>query len=413
MKDDRTTHVPLAVLLALVLAAPQVQGAQVAIGESITSGTTLVLGPGATPAASGSALLAALGAISDASESKRYLVRLQPGLYDLGKVPLNLPSYVSLQGSGVMETKITGKVAASDGGVVSIGAGQDAAHLSHLAVENTGGSGNSSAIFIQSASPLLNDVYALASGGENNIGVYNDSAAPTLLEMRCVASGPGNANIGIVNAGGSPLLQHVYAEASEADNNYGVVNEGGSPTLRYMTVVANGGETAVGVENMGGTPELVHVGISVSGAADNAGIRNFDSSDAVIADLSVTVQGGSKTKGVRSVGSTVRVKNVSITASGATGSNYGVFVDGAEAFLERVVVRTQGPGETVGVKCQKTSTVRVNHSSVYGATHTVRVDGEGCDLKVGLSHLNGGPAVGGTCAGVTDEDYVFSAAGCP
>jgi hypothetical protein len=56
-------------------------------------------------------------------------------------------------------------------------------------------------------------------------------------------------------------------------------------------------------------------------------------------------------------------------------------------------------------------TLIVNNSELTGATNTVVGFAA---ARIGASWLNGGPAAFGTCAGVYDENYVFTAGpACP
>src|SRR5438105_2473150 len=51
---------------------------------------TIVVSPGATPSAGGTALLNALAGISGASSSNPYLVKLEPGVYDVGTTAVSM-----------------------------------------------------------------------------------------------------------------------------------------------------------------------------------------------------------------------------------------------------------------------------------------------------------------------------------
>jgi len=398
MKSKKALLVVSATILTVGLIAGNAAGAQLSIGEFITSGTTIIVAPKETPTASGAVLLAAIDAIVDASESKSYLVSIMPGVYDLGEKALEMKSYVSVQGAGVTETKIKGSMEGTETWVVIIEEKVNV-HLSQLSVESTGKGDYNTAILVIDSSPYIHNVWALASGGGQNMGIINNEASPTLDEMHCIASGQAQSNVGVFNTSSSPIMRNVYAEGSGATYNFGVMNQGGNPLLRYMTVVAKGGDTAVGVLNeQASAPQLVHVGVTALDAAtDNAGIRNFSSSNATIADLFITVKGGQRTKGIHTVESSVaHVKNVSISVSGGTERNYGVFVDSADAFLERMLINVQGKGgpEAIGVGVQNASTVRVNHSTISAATHSVQAGGTGADLDLGCTVLYGGPAVG-------------------
>ena len=95
------------------------------------------------------ALKAVLGSLIGTSETNRYLVRLDAGVYDCGDtgleyyppVPVDVPPYVTLQGAGVHATKITAAFASLDGatGLVRLGAFTE---LRDLTVENRNDFGN-------------------------------------------------------------------------------------------------------------------------------------------------------------------------------------------------------------------------------------------------------------------------------
>ena len=57
-------------------------------------------------AASGAALLAAVAGIPDASAANPYLVKVEPGLYDLNGASLAMKEYVDIEGSGEQVTVI-------------------------------------------------------------------------------------------------------------------------------------------------------------------------------------------------------------------------------------------------------------------------------------------------------------------
>ena len=67
---------------------------------------TVVVSPAATPTASGNALISALAAIT-ASDVNPYLLKIEPGIYDLGTQTLAMQPYVDIEGSGEIVTTIT------------------------------------------------------------------------------------------------------------------------------------------------------------------------------------------------------------------------------------------------------------------------------------------------------------------
>jgi hypothetical protein len=68
---------------------------------------TVLVRPKATPAASGNALKAAVAGITSAAADKQYLVKVEPGLYDLGTSKLQMKAFVDIEGSGMGTTTIT------------------------------------------------------------------------------------------------------------------------------------------------------------------------------------------------------------------------------------------------------------------------------------------------------------------
>ena len=184
--------------------------------------------------------------------------------------------------------------------------------------------------------------------------------------------------------------------------------------MQFLTAVATGGEAAVGVYNDKSIADLVNAEVTVTADSDSAGVRSIGGSLIKIADSSIDVEGGEKTKGLDSTdSSTIRINNVHIEALNGTVANHGIFTDTADNFLNQVTIVAQGNGDNTGVGCRDASTVRINHSSITADDYTISATGSGSDVKVGATWLNGGPAVGCTCAGVYNGGYTFYPNTCP
>jgi hypothetical protein len=309
---------------------------------------------------------AALDSITDASASKHYLVWVGPGTYN---EQVQMEPFVDIEGAGELATKITASVGGGFAAGSSVVSGASDAELRYLTAENTGGSGEYvMAIFNASASPRLSNVTATASGGTDiNVGVNNASSSPTMTGVTATASGAGgNAAFGVSNSGGSsPKMTDVTAKGSGAPYNVGVNNAGSSPTMTDVTATASGGANARGMENSGSSPKITNTSVTASGGStENTGLYNYLHS-------SPTVNGSV------------------ISASGTASLGvWGLFPD------------------------DTTSVVTIENSEVKGATGTVRAEG-GYKVNVGASKLDGGAATAGAgsavkCAGVHDENYVFS-----
>ena len=184
---------------------------------------TVAVRPKATPAASGNALKAAVAGITSAAADKRYLLKVEPGLYDLGTSKLQMKAFVDIEGSGMGTTTIPlGGVDWFDGTV----AGASNSELRLLTVENTGGSDQSVAIVGQDVNPFsVRWVEAKASGGDENaaILVHGDGAHADLYGSSFTATGGTNAFAVYYSGGCSATMNVSEANASgPSTNNWGI-----------------------------------------------------------------------------------------------------------------------------------------------------------------------------------------------
>ena len=314
------------------------------------------------------------------------MMKIMPGVYDIGTKHLAMQSYVDIEGSGENTTIITGN---SHPGVVS---GASNAEIRFLTVKNTGGVGQAWAIYNQglSLSAKMTNVTASASGGIiDNYGVYNVSSSPTMTNVTASASG-GTNNCGVRNNSSSPTMTNVTASASGGTNNYGVYNNSSSPTMTNVTASASGGTTSY-----------------------NFGVRN-DSSSPTMTNVTASASGGIISCGVSNNSSSPTMTNVTASASG-TGS-CGVWNVSSSPTMTNVTASASGGNSDVGISSSHSGTIRINHSVIKGSSQTVRI-GSGVTTYIGNTQLDGGPVYnnGGTliCAGVYDENYTFYASTCP
>ncbi|MEM8962361.1 MAG: hypothetical protein AAGD38_12840 [Acidobacteriota bacterium] len=69
---------------------------------------TIIVSPGANTTASGTNLLNAVAGITGNSWGNRFVVKIEPGVYDLGTTPLQMKEWVDIEGSGRDQTWIWG-----------------------------------------------------------------------------------------------------------------------------------------------------------------------------------------------------------------------------------------------------------------------------------------------------------------
>lgn len=158
--------------------------------------------------------------ITDASETKPYLIKLGAGIYDLESDMLRMKEWVSIQGSGQEATKLT-----RTGRYAVIGA--DNVALTDLTVEITGNA-DVTGISNNNVSPRIERVHVIASGNGGSRGVYIFSSHTIMNNVTASASGVGTENIGVNIQDSSPILTNVTASASGGTYNLGVEIVGSS-----------------------------------------------------------------------------------------------------------------------------------------------------------------------------------------
>lgn len=201
----------------------------------------VVVSPVGTATENGTALLNALAGISGASATNPYLLKIEPGVYDLGTSALVMKEWVDIEGSGELVTTIKRSGSSSGGTGTVVGASN--AELRFLTVQNTGGNGYAIAIYNSNVSPRLTHVTANASGGSTGYGVCNYSSSPTMNSVTVSASG-GSTSCGVYNNSSSPTMTNVTVSASDSEgstDNYGICNYGsGTAKIDNSRIISSG-----------------------------------------------------------------------------------------------------------------------------------------------------------------------------
>ena len=112
---------------ALVVAA-----AAIATAADAQIRTILISPTPGSPTTSGDRLLTRYAAITDAGSTNRYLVKIEPGIYDLKDRTLFMKPFIDIEGSGEDATVVR-SIAESAGTIAGVGD----AELRSLRVENT------------------------------------------------------------------------------------------------------------------------------------------------------------------------------------------------------------------------------------------------------------------------------------
>jgi hypothetical protein len=147
--------------------------------------------PGNAPA-SGTALINALANISSPSATNTFLLKLEPGVYDIGVTQLVMRSFVDIEGSGEGVTFINAARGNATNTLSAAVNGASNAELRSLTITNTGNaSANSAGFFASSVTTRLSQVTIAASGGTTTtFGLLaGTSAILTLSNVTLTATG--------------------------------------------------------------------------------------------------------------------------------------------------------------------------------------------------------------------------------
>lgn len=180
-----------------------------------------------------------------ARPSARYLIKIEPGTYNLGNTALALQPYVDVEGSGP-STDLRATVNDSANGAVN---GSDHAVLRSLSVTNTGGAGEVvSAIYSEgNTSFLIDRVSALAQGGYEGFGLRVISSSPRVESSVLKADGAFSFSYGLFEFGATSVVTVNSSEIAATNGrwSYGafVLTPGAKFTAQWS--VFSGGDLSV------------------------------------------------------------------------------------------------------------------------------------------------------------------------
>ena len=393
-------HRRFAVLVALFLVPAARAGAR-----PVNLDRTVFVSPvPGNPVASGARLLTELAAITTAAADNAWLIKIEPGVYDLSGVSLAMKPFVDVEGSGEGSTTIQSTVA-------GLGTVQGAAHaeLRSLTVVNKA-SNHAVALKNSVDGFTASHVTALASGGSVFSAALSNSAAGTFRDLTLRAEGSPTATGASMFRG---LLERVHAFASGASFAYGVFSSGSDGEIVDATAEAVGPSYATAFRNEAGAPLLRNVRAIGGGANISEGIVNGGGSAARIHGAVIDVTGGADfSSGIRNESSSPVVSDAAITVDGA-GSAFGMvsLFSGTPA-LRSVTIRVTGAGSGVGIQADDTE-VTVEGSTITSDWLSLRNFGSVASaIRVGASRLVGGVDAGaGTVQCAASYDGSFAALG--
>ena len=294
------------------------------------------------PVASGTALINALAGIHGGT-MQHYVLKLEPGIYDIGTTTLNMKPWVDIEGSGELATVIQGES-------VPVISGAPSAELRELAVTCAGSTRASVGIKLVNADTRIRQVTITATGpaagieiiegnpeiiattiridgGGDDAGIIVGGSTPIIRDVRIFVNDPASAGVGIeCDPTGAPQVENVHVEVRNAPQGAGFSCQVGS--ISSSSFLVTGGAIATGIiahSGFLGLPiRISHSTVGASGSSSSYGIDGIsaqvDSSDiegttsSVVGSVSV---GGSKLSG----GPAART----VTCAGVWNASYAFF----------------------------------------------------------------------------------------
>lgn len=310
-------------------------------------------------------------------EKNRWLVRLEPGTYDVGTTAVVMREYVDIEGSGTASTTIYGSVAPPPGyrlGGLVEGASNTELRSLTITCESDDKTDSCQGMSLHTASPRLTQVR---------------------FQVRGTGSGP---HWGIRSFDSQPVLQEVdiHVITENSGNNFGIVL---------------GGISRLDIDRS----EIV-----VRGALNDnfAIVLREQTQNSAMSDSSVVATGGRSAMGIAYLNyygdAAVLLEDTIVSAFGGTNRSRGISVESpASGRLEIWLRGSRVHGDTDGVNLPEVdSTIQIVNSEIFGTRTGVRAG----DVRIRSTWLRGGGTVQGQtvrCVAVYDDAFNFYASGCP
>ncbi|MEM9558364.1 MAG: hypothetical protein AAGC60_29190 [Acidobacteriota bacterium] len=384
-KTARFLPPPLPVLLTLlglcaVLAAPAL--AQPPATPPFDR--TIIVGGGGTDLANGTALLTAvndaLAAVPPPSSTNPWLIKVEPGIFDLGSQTLQLQSWIDIEGSGRNATFIrsAGTPFGARPSTVNVAPGVDS-ELRNLTVQffsNLSGTG-----IVNASSELkLTQLNVEVETAGSSTGIYSFNSNPRLSAVfPRVASTGGGESTGMLIRGGGPIINEMFffiSSESPRENVGMIVERSADPVIDLVSGVVLGAAQNVGIRVQGASARVTNNRWSVASGETAIGIQVLDSTTVDVAgDLSLKESTVDASLATRVIGLSnqstqvfVGVKDTIVTAIPAANSTLSVAarntVNGARTEVDQAVlvgkvsIENAVAGTTIRVGATKLSGVR-------------------------------------------------------
>jgi hypothetical protein len=179
------------------------------------------------------------------SASNPCLLKIMPGVYNIGSNYVTTSSYLDIEGAGEDVTTIVGNEGYQQG-IISVVPNSE---VRRITIQNTGGGADAFAV---GGNGKISNVTAISSGANvSNAAVYCNSC----ILRNVTASADGSAGLyamGILAQNGTPIISNATASGSNgAWQSAGVyIEDTTSATLENVTASGNGGGAVYGVNGI-------------------------------------------------------------------------------------------------------------------------------------------------------------------
>jgi hypothetical protein len=245
--------------------------------------------------------------------------------------------------------------------------------------------------------------------GNSAVAIYSEGASPRITHVRARAKGA-TYNYGIRNFDSGAVLTHVevIVRSKGATHNRGIDSLiSDDVTMNDVKVEVSWGNSNTAIVNTdGSTPKMTNVTVSASGVAGstNVGVDSLNSNP-VMVNVEASAWGGNASTGIRSDeddagGRVAKLRDSVATAYGASTTNSGIQFGRISAYMSNVSA-TASDTLSAGLRLSANAgsyTIVADRCSFSGDTYSVWGDTE-FTLNIGASKLGG--AKGGVAPGPT------------
>lgn len=340
---------------------------------------TIIVNSGGTPTANGTALTNALAGITTNSSTNPWLLKVEPGIFDLGTGSLTMKDYVDLEGSGPLVTTITSAQQRGSGNVAVINVPSGVhTELRQLTVQNT--SSNAIALAYVSSNPTFDHVnLVIPNGAVSTMGILGNGN-PTIASVTMQLTSSNNTSQGIYVVG-NPVIKDITIAMQNTGavvDSYGILLAGGNASIDRAVVTVSGAQSNFGIYSITTTTTVTNSRFTAtagtnSGSGATDGIRCHGSL-CTLESVTISVTGGADSHGIAlDVGGSVpsAVRRSAISASGATNQNNGVYVDDLTSASLRYL-EVQATGGTGGSGSQ-VAAVFADYANGFGSGETLTI----------------------------------------